>query len=434
MDKPDTGLHPRYAAPKLEAALADTPVVLIHGPRQCGKTTLARQYGRKHGYDYISFDDPGQLELLRADPTTFFAGLPERVILDEVQRIPEQFTRIKSIVDNNRIPGRFILTGSANILSMPGLTDSLAGRMEKVRLAPLAQVELRRAEPSRFLEALFQGSFKSYPNAGVRLGGTLAERIVAGGFPAALKRQSGSHRRKEWFVNYVDALIYRDARDVSGIRRLEYLEHMLTRAAEQSAQLWQVSNLASKLAITAPTARDYTAVLERLFLIERLPIWSRHESGSILKTPKLHFVDTGLAAALLQIGAEELWKNRHPLYGQLLETYIYQELRRQASWHSDRVRFGYYRDKKQVEVDIVLECTRQVVGIEVKASSTVEARDFRGLQKFADFAGDAFRTGILFYDGEAIMAFDRMHAVPISLLWGETGSSLAGDQLEMMGV
>lgn len=224
---PDTTLYPRFALPRLQEALADTPVVLLHGPRQCGKTTLARQVGDAAGYTYVSFDDDVTLAAARADPVGFVADLPGHTVLDEVQRAPGLFTAIKTAVDRQRTPGRFLLTGSANVLLVPRLADSLAGRMEILRLYPLAQSELARKVP-RFLEVLFGAHFPVRHTE--RLGLALAERIVAGGYPAALARPSVP-RRRAWYRDYVETLIQRDVREVAKISALETLPRLLQLAA-----------------------------------------------------------------------------------------------------------------------------------------------------------------------------------------------------------
>jgi hypothetical protein len=414
---PSAPLHPRFAEPRLVEALADTPVVLIHGARQSGKTTLAQQLGESRRYAYFSFDDDVALAAARADPVGFVADLPERAILDEVQRVPELFTALKSAVDRRRTPGRFLLTGSANVLLVPKLADSLVGRMEILRLFPLAQCELAGRAP-RFLEVLFGGGFKLRRSE--RLGPALAERIVAGGYPAALAR-SQPHRRAAWYRDYVETLIQRDVRELARISALDALPRLLALAAGQTARLVNVSELSSPFQLSRLTIRDYVTLLERVFLIELLPPWHTNRLSRLIKTPKLHAGDTGLACALLGLDAAALAKDRATL-GQLLETFVFQELRRQASWHASAVGFHHYRDKDGAEVDIVLERgARELAGIEVKASATVTAADFRGLRKLAVAAGKRFTTGVVLYDGEATAGFgDGLYAVPIRRLWETT--------------
>ncbi len=430
--------YPRPVERRLVEALEDSPVVLIHGPRQCGKTTLAQitcapnyptwggnapawGYSQENrDYGYFSFDDPVTRDGARADPTGFVADLPERVILDEVQRVPELFEAIKISVDRQRVPGRFLLTGSTNVFLVPQLSDSLAGRIQIVPLHPLTQFELAvHSNPSRpdadFLNALFGDGFPMFQCE--RLGSRLVEKIAAGGYPAALARPT-PRRLANWYRDYVEALVQRDARDITRVRSLDVLPRLLRAAAAHTAQLFNLSSLASPFELSRPSIGDYVTLLERLFLLERLPAWHCNRLKRLVKSPKLHLTDTGLAAALLGTDAKALARDR-ALLGQFLETFAFQELRRQASWHDTPTGFFHFRDKDGAETDIVMEqASGTIAGVEIKAAASVSSRDFRGLRKLQRAAGNRFGRGIVLYDGEASIPFgDRLHAVPISRLW-----------------
>lgn len=435
----------RGAEQRLAEALEDSPVVLIHGPRQCGKTTLA-QYactadratwaedstawagtmpasGPGHrDYAYISFDDAVVRGGARADPAGFVADLPERVILDEVQHVPALFEAIKLEVDRRPVPGRFLLTGSTNVLLLPTLSESLAGRLQIVPLYPLTQREL--ANPAAggaswlgtgFLNDLFGDGFGVRRTE--RLGKQLIDRIVAGGFPAALRRPTAV-RQAEWHHNYIEARIQRDVRDLTRIRSLDVLPALLTSTASQTARLLNLSSLATPFSLSRPTIGEYVTLLERLFLLERLRPWHSNRLSRLIKTPKLHVGDTGLASALLGVDAASLAADR-TLAGRLLETFAFQELRRQASWHGASTRFFHFRDKEGAEVDIVIERgARSLAGVEVKAGATVARADFSGLRKLARAAGEHFVRGVVLYDGEISTSFgERMYAVPVRRLW-----------------
>lgn len=404
--------YPRYLRPRLIEALADTPAVLIHGPRQCGKTTLARTL---EGYSYVTFDDEVQMAAARADPVGFVHDLPDHVILDEVQRVPELFVTLKAAVDRNRQPGRFVMTGSANVLLAPQLSDSLAGRMEILRLHPLARCEVENGSAD-FLDAMFAGRVRmgSYQ----RLGDALAKIIVAGGYPAALAR-STDRRRRDWYRAYTETLVLRDVRELARISRLDALPRLLELAAGQTAQLFNVSELASPFQLSRPTIRDYVTLLERIFLLEQLAPWHSNRLSRLIKTPKLHVGDTGLAAGLLGVDAAALAKDR-TLLGQLLETFVFQELRRQASWCEQAIRFHHLRDKDGYEVDILLEREgHEIAGIEVKAAATVTNRDFRALRKLQSAVGERFAAGVVLYNGESAVRFsNQLWAIPIAALWG----------------
>jgi predicted AAA+ superfamily ATPase len=249
------------------------------------------------------------------------------------------------------------------------------------------------------------------------LGRDLADRITAGGYPAALARPSPS-RRAIWYRDYIEAMVQHDVRDMARISSLQVLPRLLTMAAGQTARLLNVADLSSPFQLSRPTIRDYVTLLARVFLLEELPPWHNNRLSRLIKSPKLHLGDTGLACSLLGVDAAALWTDR-TLLGQLLETFIFQELRRQASWRSEPVIFHHFRDKDGVEVDIVLEGSGQcVAGVEVKAAATITAKDFRGLRKLKECAGKRFSGGVVLYDGEVTTPFgDGLFAVPIRNLW-----------------
>ena len=410
----NTNLYPRLVRARLKEALADSPVVLLHGPRQCGKTTLAKDLGDDDGRQYVTLDDAVTLTAVQADPSGFVLDLEGPVTIDEVQRVPELFLAIKQSVDRDRQPGRFLLTGSANALFVPRVADSLAGRMEIVRLHPLSEVEIGRHQ-SGFLDRIFAGEFKVANSE--RLGPKLADRIARGGFPEAVRRDTARGRRA-WVRNYMAAIIQRDVRELARIQRLDILPRLLEFAAGQTARLINVSEIAGPFGISRTTVRDYLTLLGQVFLVEELPAWHANRLKRLVKTPKLHLTDTGLACALLGVDADDLQKDR-TLLGQLLETFIVQELRRQASGWEHDVRFSHYRDKDKQEVDIVLERgPGRIAGIEVKASATLRDVDRRGLERLRDAVGSRFCCGALLYDGETLVPMgDRIYAIPLRMVW-----------------
>lgn len=406
--------YPRFAASAVSEALEDSPVVLVHGPRQCGKTTLVRELGDRHEYDYLTFDNDVTRAAAETDPVGFIDGLPKRTILDEIQRVPGLFTSLKAAVDRDRRPGRFLLTGSANVLLVPRLADSLAGRMAILRLHPLAQCELAR-KASAFLDRLFADNFPT--RVLPRLKDELPARIAAGGYPAALARPEG-RRRASWYRDYIDTLIQRDVRDLARISALDALPRLLRLAASRTAQLFNLSDLAAPFQLSRPTIGDYVTLLEHIFLLERLPPWHSNRTSRLVKTPKLHLGDSGLACGLLGLDTAALVADRAQM-GPLLETFVFQELRRQASWHAQDHAFFHFRDKDMAEVDIVIERGAQaLVGVEVKAAASITTADFRGLRKLRDVAGKRFTAGVVLYDGDTCASFgDGLHAVPLRLLW-----------------
>ncbi len=416
-------LYRRLAESALITALTDTPVVLIHGPRQCGKTTLALQVGKRRRYRYYTFDDAATLAAARSDITGFVSRLEKHAILDEVQHVPELFAALKPIVDANRNAVRFILTGSSNVLLVPRLSDSLAGRMEILRLYPLSQVELERTRPT-FLGTLFSDA-QAFRHSG-RLGKALAERIVRGGYPVVQKRTP--RRRDDWYANYIETLVQRDVRDLAHIGSLDALPKLLTLAASQTARLANLSEMASEFELSRPTIRSYLTLIERLFLIGFLPPWFSNRIKRLIKSPKLHFGDTGLACSLLRCSAAELDDQRE-LLGQLLETFVFNEIEKHASAYPERIGLHHLRDKDGYEVDIIVQRGTHHAGIEVKAASSVREGDFRGLKRLRELLGPRFHSGIVLYDGEHVLPFgERLLAVPLSSLWarGPRAAATAG--------
>ncbi|NOT09200.1 MAG: ATP-binding protein [Gemmatimonadales bacterium] len=408
------GWHPRHATAPLKTALADTPVVCLLGPRQSGKSSLVRR--AFPGRAYLSFDDANVLAAATADPAGFVAQLSATVTLDEVQRAPAILPAIKLSVDRDRRPGRFLLTGSANLLLLPTVGESLAGRMEVVSLHPLTEAE-KEGKPGRLLAALLQGSVKP------RLGGTsadpgnLRDRILRGGYPEAVRRPQQA-RVRQWHRSYVDALMERDAREVANLRNLDHLARLLTLLALQTAQLLNVETLARQLAIRRETVQHNFAALERLFLVRTLPAWHSNESRRLIKAPKVHLVDSGLAATLTGVRAED-WITHRERLGHLLESFVVQQLVAQAGWTDPDLHFWHYRDKDQVEVDLVITRGRETWGIEVKAGATVTGGAGAGLKRLAERCGKAFRGGALLHGGtnSFLLADPRVLAIPMMDLW-----------------
>ena len=410
----DASLLPRSLAPVVQEALSDTPVVCLLGPRQSGKTTLARQLAPDRAY--FSLDEHNYYQTAIADPAGFIAGVPDEVTLDEVQRVPELLPAIKRAVDRDRRPGRFLLTGSAHLLLLPTVTESLAGRMEIAQLQPLTEAEKTRS-PGRFLGAVLEGALEPNIRPEARDGGpALAERLVAGGYPEPLTRTPG--RARQWRRQYLRGVIERDVQDIARVRDADELSRLLELLAVRSAHLLNVNHLAGELGLHRETVERYLSVLERLFLVRRLRAWHRNTAKRLVKSPKVHLLDTGLAATLADLTAADWLGARHRM-GYLLESFVVQQLIAQAAWTDPDLRFWHYRDKDRVEVDLVVTRGRKVWGLEVKAAGTLAAGDGRGLVRLAERCGEDFQQGLLLYSGEDLLplADKRMLAVPLSELW-----------------
>ncbi len=407
-------LFPRSLEPVIREALADTPVVCLLGPRQCGKTTLVQQLAPDRAY--VSLDEQNYRQTALADPAGFVASLPEAVTLDEVQRAPELLPAIKRAVDQDRRPGRFVLTGSANLLLVPTVTESLAGRMEMAQLHPLTESEKARA-PGHFLSDLLNGAIEPdiRPDATPE-GPSLPDRLVAGGYPEPLTRTPV--RSRQWHRQYLRSIIDRDVQDVARVRDAHELARLLELLALRSAGLLNTSNLANTLGLHRSTVDHYVAVLERLFLVRRLPAWRRNPAKRLIRTPKVHLLDTGLAATLANLTAYD-WLGRRDRMGRLLASFVVQQLIAQATWTEPDLRFWHYRDKDRVEVDVVITRGQKTWGIEVKAARGITSGDGKGLVRLADRCGEDFESGVLLYAGRdrLPLADKRILAVPLSELW-----------------
>jgi predicted AAA+ superfamily ATPase len=336
-------------------------------------------------------------------------------VIDEVQRVPELMLAIKESVDRDDEPGRFLLTGSANLATVPAIADSLAGRMAVIPLLPFAQSEIR-STPGQLLSHLFAGE---EPSAGkdTVVGDDLLLTVLRGGYPEVLRRATPA-RRIAWLEDYVALILDRDVRDIANIDQLDRLPRLLDVLAEHAGQLVNHSSFGAALGLSSVTAQKYVAILERLFLIRTLPPWSNNRLSRLVKTPKLHFLDTGLLATLRGGEADALRNNRNRL-GALLESFVVSELLKLASWSDRRLSFAHYRTKDQDEVDVVIEDRHgRIVGIEVKASATVKAEDFRGLRQLQDAVGDRFVRGLVLHDHDRVTPFaEKLQAAPLSLLW-----------------
>ena len=410
--KPQT----RHIESRLREALSDSPATLIHGPRQCGKTTLAQILAKDTGHSYYSLDDENLVSLAESDPMGFVSNLPYRVIIDEVQRAPRILHPLKMEIDKDRSPGRYILTGSANLLRMKATKESLAGRMDIVDLHPFSQCEINNTEPE-FLDELFGSSPRL-------LGGTLSsedygELIVTGGYPPAVSRIGKPQRVSSWYSSYIHEITESDPVEQGNIRTPGLLRRLLECLASQTGQLLNINNIAGDLGMARPTIEKYLDLLETMFLVERLPAYSNKRLKRLMKSPKIHVCDTGIASRIMKLNSKRLELDRSER-GHLLETFVFRELVRQSSAHKDEHSFYYYRNRDGVEVDIVLERhdTGELAGIECKSSMTVNESDFKGLRKIRDELGDRFVAGVVMYEGNASGSFgDRLYAMPLSSLW-----------------
>ena len=394
--------------------MTDTPVVLLNGARQTGKTTLAQALAAGSGAQYFTFDDFATLALAAGAASGFIRNLTGPVVLDEIQKAPKLFSAIKLAVDKDRQPGRFLLTGSANVLTLPRLSESLAGRMEVIPLYPFSAGELAGAAEG-FLARLFAGTIATSKRASA--GGDMAARLTRGGYPEATQREA-EDRRGAWFASYISTILQRDVRDLARVDALHTLPNLLKLLAARASGLLNLADVGRDAGLPHTTLTRYLALLETVFLVHRLPAWSHNLGQRLVKAPKLHLVDSGLACHLLGADARRLSEDR-PLMGRLLESYVVGELRKQVSWADSRTALYFFRTATGLEVDVVLERPDgSVAGIEVKASASVGASDFAALKTLRNQLGQLFRAGVVLYLGDQVVPFgDKLWLVPLPALW-----------------
>lgn len=399
----------------LKDALEDTPVLLINGARMSGKKTLVKTLFKKT-HQYVTLGDPTTLAAIKSDPLSFLERLGRPSIIDEIQRAPELFMSIKKIVDENRRPGFFILTGSANVLTLPKLSESLAGRMEIHTLWPFSQGEILGIKET-FIDKVFSEKFKPFQKS-IEIE-DLAEIMVKGGYPDAITRKN-QERRDAWFKSCLSTLLERDIKDLSNIEGLTQIPNLLNVLAARTGSLLNANEISRSMCMPGTTLKRYLALLQMIFILTSIPAWSKNPSKRFIKSPKIYLNDTGLMMNVLSCDKERLLSQR-TLFGHVLENFVVMEILKQKTWCKTPFRPYHYRTTSGQEVDIVLEASNsKVVGIEVKLSQSINEHDFKGLRFLEESAGENFHRGLVFYLGNKTVPFgENKYAIPVSALWDE---------------
>lgn len=396
-------------------SLSDAPVVLLMGPRQVGKSTLVECIAEnEHPADYFTLDSRGVYDAAAIDPEGFVDGLDDNCVIDEVQRVEELFLAIKRSVDKKRKPGKFLLTGSANPFFLPGISESLAGRMEIHTLWPFSQGELR-GDCDGFVDKAFSNerlNFNSIPNQE-----KLSEILVRGGYPEIQERDDPD-RRDAWFESYLSAMIHRDLRDLKNIKNVSELSSLLSLTATRATELLNVAGISSNIGIPQTTLKRYLALLEAGFLLIKIPSWRPNLGKRLTKSAKIFLTDSGLLCHLLGCGAERLLDERKR-FGRVLENFVAMELHKQIGWSQKRVELYHFRTYNGEEVDFVLESADgTLVGVEVKSRRTVRGEDFENLRFLNNQIPEKFHRGIVLYTGEEFVPVSQnLEAYPLSALW-----------------
>lgn len=396
--------------------MKDTPVVFLNGARQTGKTTLVRQIADDYSASvYFTLDDAATLAAATHDPSGFIKNLQGITVIDEVQKAPGLFPAIKTVVDNTRSPGQFLLTGSSNVLLLPRVSESLAGRMEIISLWPFSQGEINQKSES-FIQRIFRPELLrgwELPDDDM----DLTQRILSGGFPEAIARRSAA-RRHAWFGAYLTTVLQRDVRDLAHIEGLTDMPRLLALLASRTAGLLNVSDLSRNIGIPHTTLKRYLALFETTFLIHPLQPWHPNIGKRLVKASKLHLCDTGLLTYLLGIHSESLWA-ASPLRGTCMENFALAEIMKQLTWEEGTFSLWHFRTSAGREVDAVIESSDgRFVGIEIKASASVKSDDFASLRELAGTLTQRFVCGVVLYTGDKVLPFgDGFWALPIGSLW-----------------
>lgn len=406
--------YPRFLKPRLLEACQDTPLLLIKGARQVGKSTLMQELISLFEGQTLTFDNPSILALAREDPQGFIEQLQTPALIDEVQRAPEIVLPLKLRIDKNRKSGQFLLTGSADFQTLPTIAESMAGRIEIRTLWPLSQGELNRKQET-FLERAFKGS---WPTTFSQLSRQeLYDKVIQGGYPEAVRR-TDTERRSLWFDSYLEALIQKDIKAISNIEGFESIPNLLILLASRSANVINAADIARVLGLAQSSVKRYINLLQSIFLIFKLKPWFSNTDKQLAKSPKVYFVDSGLLSHLLRLPPN--WEVfPPPPFGQVLENFVVTEVLKQCSWHTERIDSFHFRTQKGEEVDLILQDRRgHLIGIEVKAASTISRKDFKGLLTFKEITKEKFSRGIVLYTGDTLIPFgENLWAVPLQALW-----------------
>ncbi|WP_404425562.1 ATP-binding protein [Nibricoccus sp. IMCC34717] len=408
-------MHGRNLLSKVAESVQFSPATLINGARQTGKSTfLKASFVDGQGYSYLNLDDLNLLRLAKSDPITFLSQLSDKASIDEIQRAPELMLPLKKVIDDARTTKRFLLTGSANILTLPKLSESLAGRMEIHTLWPFSQGEIRGIK-EQFIDFTFSNDEPKTPPPFSQ--DEYLEAAVMGGYPEALA-QMKMGRGPEWFKSYLETILQRDIQDISRIEGLAELPNLLEIIASRAGNLINFADVSRVTRLNAMTLKRYYTLLEMVFLVVEVPSWGGNHEKRLVKSPKVFINDSGLLCFLKGLNREALAKERGH-FGSVLENFVTMELKKQTGWSKLAANVLHFRNNRGDEVDVVLEAAdKRIVGVEVKASMDVNPSDFNGLRALADTAGNRFHRGFLLYTGKEVIKYGaNSWALPVAALW-----------------
>jgi predicted AAA+ superfamily ATPase len=408
-------MYRRNLIDKVSESIRFSSATLINGARQTGKSTFLQQaFVGPEGFSYVNLDDLNLLRLAKSDPITFLSQQPNHTAIDEIQRTPELLLPMKKLIDEARATRRFLLTGSANVLTLPKLSESLSGRMEIHTLWPLSQGEIL-GRKERFPDFIFSNETPTQPTPLSQE--AMIEAIIMGGYPEALLQMKAG-RGPEWFRSYLATLLQRDVQQISNIEGLAELPHLLQIIASRAGNLINFADISRTTKLNAVTLKRYYTLLQRVYLINEVPAWSTNHEKRLVKSPKVFLNDSGLLCYLRGLNTVALHNERSVLGG-VLENFVVMELTKQLGWAEAQYTLTHFRDQAGHEVDVVLESMdKRIVGIEIKASMDIRPCDFNGIRFLAKTAGEHFHRGFLLYMGSEVLRYDEnLWALPVSAIW-----------------
>ena len=404
----------RWAERKVLDALDFIDITAVVGARQVGKTTLCQAIAKKRGFPFLSMDNPKHFGFATEDPLGFIETYP-KAFIDEIQRAPELILPLKYSVDQNRFPGRYLMSGSVDLFRSSVAPDSLAGRMEMVELSPFAHREIYGLDPSSLITEAFEGhissgTFKHFASEDI------ASLLSQGGYPIPVLGHYDGEQRMRWLCAHIDLVSERDLSSLEEVRKKDSFRDFITYLSDHPAQLMNISTCAAALSVSAHSIQRWLDLLEQLFLTQRVPSFHKSHKKSLSKMPKCHFIDTGILLAVGDHNTESLLQKSSYL-GNCFENYIFTELTKLISILEERISLYHYRDHNKKEVDFVLKKGRKLVGVEVKATNHVMSHHFKGLRHFKKVCGDDFVCGMVLYPGKDLEQRDKdLFAVPLGKL------------------
>src|SRR6516165_3711213 len=403
-----TGLASRRLGDVVETRFAEEPVLVLNGPRTVGKSTLLGELARHLERTVIDCDDLATRAAVRSDPARFVEA-DQPVLIDEYQHVPELLDAIKAQLNRDLRPGRYVLAGSTRYATLPEAAQALTGRVDIIPVLPLSQGEIDDVSESFVARLLDGAGIDITPSQAPATREEYAHRSTSGGMPVALRRPPGRSRSR-WFSNYINLVIDKDVLDISRVRQREMLPRLLGQLAARSGQVLNMAAISGTISLEKSTTENYIKLLEAVFLVYRLPAWGTTLGSRIVRHPKVHMVDSGVMAWLLNLSPQKIAQAAPAIlteYGHLLETFAVGEILKQVSWSEAPVTIGYFRTESGDEVDLVLERDDgQVIAFEIKAGTRVGGEDLRGLRQLKDRLGSRLQEAVVLYTGEHAYTHD----------------------------